>query len=110
MKIMFKDIQAGSFKAKVSDIKEEKGTYGPYLRITFTITEKGELDHYRFSGLVKPTPLRQSKFYRWVRNILGEDPGDMFCTKDMLGKECIICLSRQNNYYSVKDVAMKSSV
>ena len=110
MKIMFKDIPAGSFKAKVSDIKEEKGAYGPYLRITFTITEKGELDHYRFSGLVKPTSLRQSKFYRWVRNILGEDPGDMFCTKDMLGKECIICLSRQNNYYSVKDVAMKSNV
>lgn len=108
MKIAFTDIPIGFFKAKVSDIKEEKGAFGPYMRIVFTVIEKGDMNHYRFSGIVKPTPLKQSKFYRWIKNILGQEPQDVFCTNDMIGKECLICLSKQNNYYFVIDVSMKS--
>jgi len=65
MDIIFKDIPVGFIKAKVAEIKEQNGPYGEYLRIIFTIVQKGELTYYRFSGFLKPTPLRQSKFYRW---------------------------------------------
>lgn len=106
MKITFKDIPTGLFKAKVYDIKEAKGPYGPYLQIVFTIIERGELLHYRFSGCVKPSALKQSKFYRWVTNILGEEPKSMFSTNDMIGKECLISLSKQNDFYCVVDVSM----
>jgi len=105
MNIIFKDIPEGFFRAKVSEIKEKKGSFGPYLHITFTITENGELAHLRFSGLVKPTPLKQSKFYRWIKNILGKEPSDIFCTQDIIGKECLIYLSKQDKYYFVKDVS-----
>lgn len=107
MEFTFKDIPEGFFKAKVSQINEEKGAYGTYLRITFTITETGELNHYKFCGLVKPIPLKQSKFYRWITNILGYSPDHKFSTTDILDKECLIYLAKKNNYYSVLDISMK---
>jgi hypothetical protein len=108
MKITFRDIPSGSFRARVSEIKEETGAYGPYLRITFRIIESGDLNHYRFSGIVKPTPLKQSRFYRWAKNILGKEPGDVFSPQEMIGKECHVSLSKKNGYYLVTDVSMIS--
>jgi len=105
MKIKFKDIPSGFFMAKVSQVKEESGPYGPFLRITFTITQ-GEFLNYKFSGIVKPRSVKQSKFYRWVSNILGVEPDDTFCTDSMIGKECKIFLSKKDNYYSVTDVCV----
>ena len=107
MKVKFLDIQDGSFRAKVSEIKEGDGIYGPYLRIVFTIIEKGNLNHYRFSGIVKPVPLKQSKFFRWVTNILGEPPDNSFRVNELLGKECMIFVAKRDKYYSVIDVSMK---
>ena len=107
MNILFKDIPNRFIKAQVSEIKEEEGIYGPYLRIIFSILEEGELAHYRFSGFVKPNPLKISKFYRWVTTILGKEPDDTFCTNDMIGRECMVSLSKQDKYYCVKEVSMK---
>jgi hypothetical protein len=106
MKIMFKDIPSGSFRARVAEIKEGSGHYGPYLRITFRIIETGDLLHYRFSGIVKPTPLKQSRFFRWVKTILGNEPAEVFSPQELIGKECMISLSKKNGFYSVTDVAM----
>lgn len=105
MEFVFKDIPEGFFKAKVADVKQENGKYGPYLRLIFTVTDEGELNNCRFSGLVKPIPLRQGKFYRWITNILGYKPDYKFCTKDIIGKECRIYLAKQKNFYSVIDVS-----
>lgn len=107
MKVKFLDIQEGAFRAKVSEIKKGDGIYGPYLRIVFTITEKGYLNHYKFAGIVKLIPLKQSKFFRWVTNILGEPPHDSFSVNELLGKECIIAIAKKNTYYSVIDVSKK---
>ena len=65
MKFTFKDIQQGTYQAKVSGLKQEKGPFGPFIRLTFTIVF-GELKNYKFCGVVKPTNLKQSKFYRWI--------------------------------------------
>lgn len=105
MEFVFKDIPEGFFKAKVSDVKQEYGVYGPYLRLIFTVIDEGELNHCRFSGIVKPIPLKQGKFYRWITNILGYNPDYKFCTKDIIGKECRIYLAKQKNFYSVIDVS-----
>jgi len=107
MKIIFKNIPDGFFKAKVEEIIEENGPYGCYLRIIFTIIQEGELKHYRFSGIIKPTVLKPSKFYRWVTTILGTEPDDTFHTQDLIDKECLVYLSRRNDYYSVKEVSVK---
>lgn len=104
MKIIFKDIGDGFHRAIVSEVSERKNTYGVYLWILFTIIEEGELKNYRFSGFVKPIPLRQSRFYRWVKNILGQEPPEEFSIREMIGKECLVYLSGQNNYYKVTDV------
>ncbi len=107
MKFTFKDIQEGTYTARVSEIKNNEGPFGPFLRLIFTIVD-GELKNYRFSGIVKPTDLKQSKFYKWVTNILGERPDDCFDTKDLIGKHCRVMLSKSKNFYAVTDVHMKS--
>jgi len=108
VKIKFKDIPSGFFMAKVSQVKEESGPYGPFLRITFTITQ-GEFANYKFSGIVKPRSIKQSKLYRWVKNILGVEPDDTFCTENMIDKECKIFLSKKDKYYCVTDVCALSN-
>lgn len=103
MKFNFRDIQPGTYNAKVSQIKEDQGPFGPFLRLSFTIVQ-GELKNYKFFGFVKPTALKQSKFYRWVTHILGEQPDDDFDTKDLIGKHCLVLLSKVKDFYSVTDV------
>ena len=103
MKLTFKDIQEGTYHAKVSEIKQNQGAFGPFLRLTFTIVA-GELKNYKFCGLVKPTALKQSKFYKWVTHILGEKPDDDFDTKELIGKHCLVVLSKSKDFYSVTDV------
>jgi len=106
MEFIFEDIEKGFYKAKVSEIKEENGIYGSYIRLIFTIIEEGKLTNYRFSGIVKPTSLRQSKFYRWITNILGQKPDIKISTQDIIGRECFVYLDKKNKYYSVVDVSM----
>ncbi len=109
MKIKLKDIEEGLYRAKVTQIAEETGPYGPFLRLIFTITE-GELKNYRFSGLVRATSIRQSKFCRWVSNIFGQEPEEEFYLGDMIGKECLVCLSRRGKTYFVTNVYVKDGV
>ncbi|MFH1128136.1 MAG: hypothetical protein V1699_01805 [Candidatus Omnitrophota bacterium] len=104
MEITFKDIAPGLRRAIVSEVSERENTYGVYLCIFFTIIEEGELKNYRFSGFVKPVHLRQSRFYRWVTNILGQEPPEKFSIEEMIGKECLVYLCRQKDYYTVTDV------
>jgi len=107
MKFTFRDIQEGTYPAKVSEIKQDQGAFGPFLRMTFTIVT-GELKNYKFSGFVKPTHLKQSKFYRWVTHILGRQPAEDFDTNDLLDKHCLVLLSRVKDFYSVTDVYMEN--
>ena len=107
MKFTFKDIQQGTYQAKVWGLKQEKGPFGPFIRLTFTIVS-GELKNYKFSGVVKPTDLKQSKFYKWITHILGEYPTDDFDTNDLLGKHCLVVLSKAKDFYSVTDVHMEN--
>ncbi len=105
MEFTFNDIPDGFLKARVSGIKKETGRFGQYLRLSFTIIEEGQLNNYKFSGIVKPTLIKQSKFYRWISNILGYLPDHQISTDEIIGKECFVYVARQNNYYCVIDVS-----
>jgi hypothetical protein len=107
MEFVFTDIPEKFFKAKLSGIKKGNGAFGQYLRLTFTITENGKLKQCKFSGIVKPNPLKQSKFYRWITNILGYPPEGTVRSEDIIGQECMIYLAKQKKFYTVMDVSMK---
>jgi hypothetical protein len=107
MEIIFRDIPDGFFNARVVEIKEKKNCNGIYWCIIFCIVEEGELNNFRVTGVVKPSPFRQSRFYRWISSILDEDYLDGFCREDLLGKECRIYLSRDEHFYSVSEVMKK---
>ena len=66
----------------------------------FTITE-GELQHYRFSGFVKPSGLKQGRFYRWITIILGEETENGFSTEELIGMDCLVYLSKRKDRYTV---------
>ncbi len=93
--------------AKVVDIKEGNGPYGEFLRFNFTVIG-GDLKDWSFYGIVKQSPLRISKFYRWITKIMDKEPGEQFCLQDLLGKECKIFLQKKikegKTYYSVSDL------
>ena len=103
MKVTFRDIENYYYNATVSKIKEDSGHYGAFLRMSFTILD-GDLENYNFSGSVKPSPIKKSKFYRWVTNILGKEPPEEFYTEDLIDKLCVITLSRRGRLYFVSDV------
>lgn len=107
MKIQFKNIQPGIYSAKITEIKKQNGPYGQYMRFNFKITE-GELIGWEFYGIVKPTPFKQSKFFRWCYTILGYEPNDEFNLTDLIGKICKVKLDKKIKnhkiYYSVSDL------
>jgi len=107
MKFTFKDIDEGTYNAKVFDLIKDEGPFGPFIRLIFTITE-GELQNYKFSGFVKPTHLKQSKFYKWISNILGEQPDNDFDINNLIGKHCLVHLTKSGKFYSVTDVYGKN--
>ncbi len=99
----FKEIEPNFYNARLTDIKEESGRWGHYLRFIFTVAD-GELMGYRFSGFVKISPFKQGKLFHWVKNILGSEPA-IFSPEDLIGKECTIYLSQKNDrFYSVTHV------
>ena len=108
MKLTFKDIKAGIYPAKITDIIEEDGPYGTFLRFHFTVT-RGDLSDWTFYGIVKPNTFKQAKFYRWVTIIMGKEPSaegiDIY---QFIGKDCHILLDRKKKgnkvYYSVKEL------
>jgi hypothetical protein len=107
MKINFKDIDPGMYRAKVTTVNEENGPYGEFLRFNFTITE-GDLKGWSFYGIVKPNPFKISKFYRWITTIMGVEPGEAFSINDLIGKACHVLLQKKSKegkiYYSVADL------
>lgn len=108
MSIKFKDVNPGIYPAKITDIKEQNGPYGEYWRLNFTILQ-GELQDWSFYGIVKPNRFRQSKFYRWMVILMGEEPDAHFGLEQLMGKQCRIYLQKKTKgdkvYYSVNDVA-----
>lgn len=108
MKLKFKDITPGIYPAKITDVVEEYGPYGLFLRFSFTITN-GDLKDWSFYGIVKPNTFKQAKFYRWMTIILDkEPPNDEFVLSQIVGKECSIALEKrikgEKVYYSVKEL------
>lgn len=108
MKLTFKDIKPGIYPAKITDIIEDDGPYGTFLRFHFTVT-RGDLSDWTFYGIVKPNAFKQAKFYRWVTIIMGKEPGGVdIDIYQFIGKKCDIMLERQNKggkvYYAVKEL------
>ena len=108
MKLKFRDITPGIYPARITDVIEQYGPYGLYLRFSFTIIS-GELKDWAFYGIVKPNTFKQAKFYRWMTIILDKEPvDDELPLSRIIGKECSVELEKRvinkKVYYSVKEL------
>ena len=107
MKIQFHNIEPGVYDARISDLKQESGPFGEYLRFNFTIS-KGHIKGWKFYGIVKPSSLKQSKFYRWIINTIRKEPDETFSIQDMIGKKCSVSLNIKikdnKTYYYIDDI------
>jgi len=113
MKLTFKDIMPGIYPAKITDIIEEYGPYGTFLRFHFTVIS-GDLIDWTFYGIVKPNAFKQAKFYRWLTIIMGkEPPAEDVDIYQLIGKECVILLDKKIKgdkvYYSVKELVQHAN-
>ncbi len=108
MKIKFIDVEKSLYKAEVVEVKKKRNSYGEYIQILFTVTE-GKLKSYRFTGCCSLMPIKMSKFYRWVKNILQEEPEDDFQIEQLTAKECLIMINKRNEWYIVKEIYPKEN-
>ena len=107
MNIQFQNIQPGVYDARISHIQQLSGPYGDYLKFNFTILN-GPVKGWKFYGIVKPYPLKESKLYRWIINTLRKEPDANFSINEMLEKNCSVSLNKKikNNktYFYVDDI------
>jgi len=103
MGIKFIDAEKSMYRAKIVEVKKKRNLYGEYIQILFTVTE-GDLKNCRFTGYCNFMPVKESRFYRWVKNILNEEPEHAFDIEDLNGKECVISLNKRNEWYVVKEI------
>jgi len=91
-------VPEGLYQAKVKEIKENTGEFGPYVKLAFDITE-GE-----FNGTTKTLVAslkmtrnksgKNSKLYDAAKAILKEEPktGDSLDLNNLIGKTCQILI------------------
>jgi len=103
MGIKFINVEKSMHKAEVVEVKKKRNSYGEYIQILFTVTE-GNLRNYRFTGCCNFMPVKESRFYRWVKNILNEEPEENFDIEDLTKKECVISVAKRNDWYVVKEI------
>ena len=93
-------VDPGLYRAIVTEIMDGPTTYGPSVRIIFTIQADITGDEYykdeRVSGMaslkMNISKDMESKLYRWYRAIMGRTlaEGEAVDLEEMLGRPCII--------------------
>ena len=86
-------IPTGKYPAKIAEIEESDGQYGPQLKIRFELPpdEKGETKS--LTGWTSRKFNSQSKLYAWTKAAFGGEPIDrsyIFNSDDLLGKKILI--------------------
>jgi len=112
-------VDAGLYKAKVSELEEGPETYGPSVKVWFEIESDISGDDYfagqRVNGVaglkINVAQDMESKLYRWYRAITGQtaQEGQQVDLNDMLGQSAIIKVEQSTSkngrtYANVVDV------
>lgn len=78
----------GDYKARITEIDEDEGLYGPQVKFEFTISG-GEFDGESLLGWCSAKFSAKSKLYQWTRAAFGADiPEDYpFNSDDLLNRK-----------------------
>jgi len=94
----------GSFTAKLVDIQEQAGNFGPSLRFTFEILNDPENEGMKVTGLVSKRVTPDNKTSTWIKAL---DPsfeleiGIAITFDSFIGKVCRILVEEKGEYCNV---------
>lgn len=84
-------VPTGDYKARIAEIVEDEGVYGPQVKFAFLVVG-GEFDDQTLLGWCSAKFSSQSKLYQWTRAAFGADiPTEYaFNSDDLLGRNVIL--------------------
>lgn len=107
----FEVVDAGTYRAEVTDIQEKvlNKRYGPVLQVTFRILE-GEFEGIKVNGLVSPVWKPGYKLDRWLKALdIDGEIGEEFDLSNIVGLTCVIKVKvtehGDQDYSNVEDIS-----
>jgi len=90
---VYEVLPAGQYPAKVVDVQEKQGNWGPFLKLMFEV-EGGEHAGMTITGVASAKFSNRSKLYKWVRALYGQAIPKAYTleTSNLLGRHCILGL------------------
>lgn len=81
-------IAAGKYVAKIGELEEESGDYGPQIKFNFDVLDPAGGANKAITGWCSMKFNPKTKLYLWMQVIMGDIPGDYeFDSDDVVGKK-----------------------
>jgi len=97
-----KALESGVYPAKVVEVTDNVGPYGPQVRLKFAVS--GPHGNVMVYGWTSTAYSWKSKLGRWTTALFGGDLPDFIETDELVGKECRVVLEQREDYLAVRDV------
>ena len=85
----------GVYRAKLVDLQEDEGQFGPFVKWYFELLEEGcEGQTIRGQSSVPESFTSATKMWQWAQGLLGRPirPGESIDLEDLIGNECMLTL------------------
>ena len=88
---VYETIPPGQYQAKLVDVQEEQGNWGPFLKLLFEV-EGGDHAGTNVTAVASAKFSARSKLYKWVRALYGRTIPKTYTleTSDLLGRRCVL--------------------
>lgn len=108
----FEPLETGRYPARIAEIEESEGQFGPQLEITFELSPDEDGNTRTLRGYASMKFSGKSKLYRWTKAALGGEPIDRsytFNSEDLIGKKVYITVIEiegdDGDYNKIEDVS-----
>ena len=84
----YEPIPTGKYPAKIKEIVEADGQFGPQLKFTFELQPDEDGENRELSGWTSQKFSNKSKLYKWTKAVFGGNPVDRsytFKSEDLIG-------------------------
>ncbi len=88
----------GVYLAKLADLQEEEGQFGPFVKWSFELNEEGyEGQTIRGQSSMPETFTAGTKMWQWAQGLLGRAirPGETIDLMDLIGNECLLTIGHK---------------
>ena len=95
---IYEPVPTGRYSAKIVDIEETEGQFGPQLKFTFELPPDEDGENRTIFGWCSKKFSSKSKLYGWTRAALGGNSIDrsyMFNSDDLIGRKVTLSVTEE---------------